>query len=146
MMSIRTSFVLLATALVLFAGGPVIAQPYPARPVRVVVPFPPGGPADNLARPVLQKLSEALGQSFVIENRSGAGGNIGADAVAKAAPDGYTVLMGATFLAFNRATMKGLAYDSLTDLAPVPEPATVALFGLGLAAVVVARRKAKAAA
>ena len=72
---------------------PVTAQEWPAKPVRVIVNFPPGGAADVLARALGQDLSETLKQQFVVENRPGANGNIGADAVAKSAPDGYTVLM-----------------------------------------------------
>ena len=68
------------------------SQSYPVRPIRLVVPYPPGGGADNVARPIAQKLSEALGQPVVIDNRGGAAGIIGADIVAKSKPDGYTLL------------------------------------------------------
>ena len=103
------------------AGVPAArAQGYPSKPVRVVVPFPPGGPSDNLARPVLQKLSESLGQPFVIDNRGGAGGNIGADAVAKAAPDGYTLMWTpAGTVAVNPSLYARMPYDPAKDLAPV---------------------------
>ena len=82
-------FVLLA----LVASGAALAQTYPAKPVRVIVPFPPGGGTDIVARTVTPKMAEILGQPFVIENRAGAGGNIGTEAVAKSPADGYTLLV-----------------------------------------------------
>ncbi len=94
------------------------AQTYPARPLRLVVPYAPGGGTDILARALAPRVSEALGQSLVVENRPGAGGNIGADAVAKAAPDGYTLLMGANTIAINAGLGK-LPFDPVRDFAPV---------------------------
>ena len=89
----------LAAALVALAalafGETTQAQAWPSKPIRVIVNFPPGGAADVIARAVAPGLGDALGQQVVIENRPGAGGNIGADAVAKSAPDGYTLVMGA---------------------------------------------------
>ena len=75
--------------------GPALAQTYPAKPVRMVVPFPPGGAADLIGRVLAQRLSEQVGQAVIVDNRAGASGNIGADAVAKAQGDGYTILLGA---------------------------------------------------
>ncbi len=98
----------------------VAAQSYPARTVRIIVPFPAGGGADFMARAVGQKLGEALGQIFVIDNRAGAAGVIGTDAVAKAAPDGYTLLLGTTGThATNPAVLANLPYDPVRDFAPV---------------------------
>src|SRR5436309_15652223 len=89
-MSRRAVFLVLAAAL-LSAPSPALAQNYPARPVKLVVPFPAGGPADFFARTLSQGLSSELGQQVVLENRTGAGGSTGIDAVAKSPPDGYTI-------------------------------------------------------
>lgn len=109
----------LGVGLLALAVTPAHAQAYPDKPVRIIVPYAAGGGVDSITRVVAQHLGARLKQPFVIENRPGANANIGADAVAKAAPDGYTLLMGATFLAFNRATSKSVPYDALNDLAPV---------------------------
>ena len=105
-----------------FAAMPLLAaaQNYPARPVRLIVPFPAGGTTDILARAIAQKLSEGLGQQFVVDNRPGAGGNIGADFVAKAPPDGYTLLMGTVGTqAINTSLYAKMPYDAAKDFAPV---------------------------
>jgi tripartite-type tricarboxylate transporter receptor subunit TctC len=96
------------------------AQGYPNRPIRLIVPYPPGGTADLLARVLGQKLGETLGQPIVVENRGGAGGNIGTDLVAKSAPDGYTLLMAnASVLAINPTLFGSLPFDPVRDFAPV---------------------------
>jgi tripartite-type tricarboxylate transporter receptor subunit TctC len=95
------------------------AQTYPARPVRFVVPFPPGGSADPIARVLGNRLSEIWGQPAVIENKGGGGGNLGAQVAATAAPDGYTIFLGGAFMAKNPFLYPGSSYDPITDLAPV---------------------------
>jgi len=107
----------LATAAALAAAAvPALAQSWPAKPVRIVVPYPPGGPVDISARLLAPKLQEAFGQPFIVENKPGAGGNIGADFVAKSAPDGYTIGMGAIAThAINPALMANVPYDPVRD-------------------------------
>ncbi len=96
------------------------AASYPAKPIRLVVPFPAGGTTDILARAVAQKLSEAWGQQVIVDNRPGAGGNIGSDLVAKSAPDGYTLLMGTVGThAINPSLYAKMPYDHVKDFAPV---------------------------
>ena len=101
---------------------PVVAaaQGYPSKPVKLVVPFPPGGSLDIAGRLIAQKLTEMWGQSVVVENKPGAGGNIGADYVAKSAPDGYTILLGGTQTHVNEALLKSRPlYDPIKDLDPI---------------------------
>ena len=98
---------------------PVQGQQYPSRPMRVVVPFAPGGAVDLVARTVAPKLSEAFGQLVVVDNRGGAGGTIGTDIVAKARPDGHTLLVASMGVAVNAVLYPKLPYDTLKDLAPV---------------------------
>ena len=101
-------------------AGATQAQPYPSRTVRIIVPFSPGGTTDVVARSVAAMLGKSLNQSVVVENRPGAGGSIGADLVAKAPPDGYTLLMGSSAtLAFNPSLYPMLPYDPVRDFAPV---------------------------
>src|SRR5258706_2370716 len=97
----------------------VQAQAYPNRIIRQNAPFPSGGGTDSAARIIAAGLSELLGQQVVVDNRPGAGSNIGAEAAARSAPDGYTLLLGALALAINRFLYASLNYDSITDLAPV---------------------------
>ena len=109
-----------ATGLPLVAGAAFAQGNYPAKPIRLIVPFPPGGGTDILARVIGQKLSESLGQPVVVENKPGAGGNIGVDAVAKAQPDGYSIVIGQTSnLAVNPTLYPKLPYNPLKDLAPI---------------------------
>lgn len=95
------------------------AQTYPARPVHWMVPWPPGGPADISARLIGRWLSERTGQPFIIENRSGAGGNIGTEAAAKSPPDGYTLLLVGSFNAINANLYDNLSFNFVRDIAPV---------------------------
>jgi tripartite-type tricarboxylate transporter receptor subunit TctC len=102
-----------------FAPRITRAQAYPSRPVRLVVGFPPGGPTDIAARPMGQWLSERLGQHFVIENRPGAGSNIGTEAVVRAPPDGYTLLLAYSSNAINATLYDRLNFNFIRDIAPV---------------------------
>src|SRR5262249_45727997 len=107
--AIAAATIALAFALPATAQAP---SAYPSRPVKLVIPFPPGGPLDIVGRAIAQKLTEAWGQSVVVDNRPGAGGNIGADLVAKSAPDGYTILMGALSThAVNPSLYAKMPYD-----------------------------------
>ncbi len=94
---------------------------YPSRPIKLIVPFPPGGATDIVGRLVAQRLQEALGQPVVVENKAGAGSNIGSEQVAKAAPDGYTLLLGTIANATNMSIYKNMPYDTLRDFAPVTQ-------------------------
>jgi tripartite-type tricarboxylate transporter receptor subunit TctC len=116
-MKLKNAF--LTSVMALLFAGPILAQSFPAKPVRVVVPYPPGGPTDIVARVLFQQVAEATGQQFLIDNRAGAGGNIGAELVAKSPPDGYTVLIGTTAHAINMSLFKNLNYDIQKDLMPV---------------------------
>ena len=100
-------------------AGPVRAQAWPNRFVRLIVPYPAGGGADAIARILGAKLSEMWGQQVLIENKGGAGGNIASDAAAKSPPDGYTMYLGAEFLSTNPHVYPKLSYDPIADLTPV---------------------------
>ena len=108
-----------------FLAAPASSQNYPTRPVRVLVPFPPGGSVDLTARLVAAKLGETYGAQFVIDNRAGAGGNIAAEIVAKAAPDGYTLMQGAASNAVNTAANPNLPFHFVRDFAPIALIASV---------------------
>src|SRR5881394_1343231 len=113
----------LALTIVAFAAAlgaaPVIAQDYPTKPVKIIVPFAAGGPADVYARFLGQRLSDALGQPFVVEDRPGAGSLIGTDAVAKSAPDGYTLLLMSNTQTVNESLIPNKPYQLMRDFAPV---------------------------
>jgi tripartite-type tricarboxylate transporter receptor subunit TctC len=111
------AFLALGVALVLAVGAPARAQ-YPAKPVRIIVPFPPGGPVDGVARQIAHRLSENLGQNFLVENRAGANSAIGSEAVARSAPDGYTLLINASIFAINPHLVK-VPYDIHKDFTPI---------------------------
>jgi tripartite-type tricarboxylate transporter receptor subunit TctC len=107
-----------AVPLLIFALTATAAD-YPSRPIRLIVPFPPGGGNDIVGRLVAAKLGEGLGQQVVVDNRGGAGGTIGSDIAAKAPPDGYTLLVNNISLAVNQTLVPKLSYDTLRDLAPI---------------------------
>lgn len=111
---------MLALASLVAVSAPALAQPYPARPITWVVPFTPGGVTDTTSRAISKKMGEVLGQTFVVENRPGVGGSLATEQVAKAAPDGYTVLYGTSgTMAANLALYKNLKYEPLKDFIPV---------------------------
>jgi tripartite-type tricarboxylate transporter receptor subunit TctC len=120
MTRIKCSFFLISVLTVLVMSVPAYSQPYPARPVRLIVPFAPGGGTDIIARVMSPHLSELLGKQVVIENRPGAGTIIGAELAAKARPDGYTLFMGITgTMAINPSIYDKLPYDPVRDFAPI---------------------------
>jgi tripartite-type tricarboxylate transporter receptor subunit TctC len=106
-------------------AAPACAQDWPSKPLRLVVPYPPGGSTDITARVVAENLRPLLGQPVVIDNRPGAAGNIGAEAIAKSAPDGYTLLMATSTHATNPSLYKSLPYDFVQDLAPISQVAFI---------------------
>jgi tripartite-type tricarboxylate transporter receptor subunit TctC len=114
--SVACSIVIGALA---FSAPPAHAQSYPTKPIRVIVPFAAGGAVDALARLVTAKLQEAIGQPVIVENRAGAGGNTGADQVAKSPPDGYTILQHTNGQAISPALYRSLPFDPLKDFMPV---------------------------
>jgi tripartite-type tricarboxylate transporter receptor subunit TctC len=117
----------MAAAALACAGAPAFAQAWPAKPITMVVPFPPGGPTDLVARVLAQKLGEQLGQNVVVDNKGGANGNIGAVVVARAPADGYTILYNTSSITLSPALYKSLSYDVEKDFAPVTLTAVVPL-------------------
>jgi tripartite-type tricarboxylate transporter receptor subunit TctC len=131
----------LAAALVALWAAPAMARDaaaaYPSRPIRIVVGFTPGGPADQVAREVGQRLQDAWGQPVIVENRPGAGSRIAFEQVARAAPDGYTLLLGAVQTATHMAVYRKLNFDTLRDFAPArarPDELSYASFGIASSA------------
>src|SRR5262245_29799107 len=113
---LSAAMILIAPAL---ASSQAVAQPYPSKPIRVVVPFAAGGPTDNVARLVATKLSEKWGQQIYVENVLGASGNIGTRTVARAAPDGYTILVTTSGFVVNPSLYATKPYDAITEFAPI---------------------------
>ena len=115
-------------AVAMFVAASSAAQTYPARPLRLIVPFPAGGGSDAVGRIIAQKLVERLGQQVVVDNRAGAGGSIGTEAAVRATPDGYTMVLASTSeIAINPGLYSKLSYDTLKDLAPVAMVASAAM-------------------
>ena len=121
----RRGFLQWTAAALAVQALPASAQQYPSHALRLIVPFPPGGPTDIVARPLAVKLAEALGQAVIVDNRGGAGGNVGAEVVAKAPADGYTVLMGTVGTqAINITLYNHLAFDPAKDFVPIVQVAS----------------------
>jgi len=112
-------------SLLLAAAAPAAAQGYPAKPVRLILPFPPGGPSDILGRALSQKLGEQLGQPVLSDNRPGAGGNLGMEVAAKSPPDGYAIVLASPTVAISPSLYKKLNYDVQKDFAPISMVASI---------------------
>ena len=113
-------------AAILLAATPLLAQPYPDKSIRMVLPFPPGGGTDTVARAIFPRMGQSLGQPIVIDNRAGAGGILAADIVAKSTPDGYTLFMGSSTGVTATPSLYKLPYDSIKDFTPITQFATAA--------------------
>ena len=118
---------LVAGGLTIFTGGvtDLFAQAYPSKPLRMILPFPPGGPTDLLGRTLGAKMAENIGHAVVIDNRPGAGGNLGVELAAKSAPDGYTMVLSSPLIAIAPSLYARLNYDPVKDLAPISLAAAV---------------------
>jgi tripartite-type tricarboxylate transporter receptor subunit TctC len=112
-------FIFLLINALFFVTQVSLAQEFPSKPIKIVIPFPPGGGADVLMRPLSKKLSELLGQPIILDNKPGANGNIGADFVAKSLPDGYTLLLGNSSLPISTALYSQMSFDPAKDLTPI---------------------------
>lgn len=115
----------MAMALFVFNPANVLAQAYPAKTIRLIFPFPPGGPTDLLGRAIAQKVSDQVGQQVVADNRPGAGGNLGLELAAKAPPDGYTIVLSSPLVAISPSLYTKLNYDPAKDLAPISQVALI---------------------
>jgi tripartite-type tricarboxylate transporter receptor subunit TctC len=115
----------IAAAVFALASVTAGAQAYPAKPVRLILPFPPGGPSDLLGRPLGAKLGELLGVTVVVDNRPGAGGNLGLELAAKSPPDGYTIVLSSPLVAISPSLYSKLNYDPQKDLAPISRVAVI---------------------
>ena len=124
----KARVLLIVIASILGLAGEACAQGYPAKPVRLVVGWPPGGAADGVARPLAAKLSDALGRPVVVDNRPGATGTIGANVVAKAPPDGYTLLAVQTSLTINPVLQKSVPFDPVKDFEPISKTSSYMFF------------------
>jgi tripartite-type tricarboxylate transporter receptor subunit TctC len=124
--SLRRALYLVSLAMLLHAPA-LQAQAFPSKPIRIVVPFPAGGGSDIVARKLAEHLRDELGQAVIVDNKAGASGNIGADAVARSAPDGYTVMVTAAPFAIAPAMFKSLSFDPVKDFTPIAQLATVPL-------------------
>ena len=122
-----SGFALVGMAAALCGGTNVCAQNYPERPVRIVVPYPPGGTVDVVARVLALNLAEQTGRNFIVDNRAGANGIVGSDLVAKATPDGYTLLVQASIFVINPLFLKNVPYDVQKDFSPVTNIGSVPL-------------------
>src|SRR4029079_17114084 len=114
----------LCAGLLLALSGSLAAQTYPSQPVKMISPFPPGGSVDITARLIAEPLGSELGTRIVIDNRSGASGNIGMEAAAHAAPDGYTIVLNTIPLVTNKSLFENLGWDPIRDFAPIGMVAT----------------------
>ena len=121
--------ILATMSLAMLAASPTVAQTYPTKPIRLIVPYPAGGPTDLMGRMIAEGLRLNLGQPVVVENRAGASGNLGTDFVAKSAPDGYTILLsGAAALAVNVSLFANLPYDPRRDFTPLTKVVAKLIF------------------
>ena len=117
--------VVMMSLMTAMSAGPALAQPYPSKPIRLIFPFPPGGPTDLLGRAIAQKLSEQMGQPVVADNKPGAGGNLGLDLTAKSPADGYTLVLSSPLIALAPLLYSKLNYDPFRDLQPLSLVATI---------------------